>query len=103
MKLVSPALAVSLLAWQTGCPLLDVEAEVPEVCLTYPGIEVDGALAATHVDRSFTFDDLSRLHDLADLDAGISFTRAEVRVTSGVDSLGFVEQFRATVASGDPD
>jgi hypothetical protein len=103
MKLVNSALAASLLALQAGCPLVQVEAEVPEVCITYPDIEVDGSLASSNVNESFTFDDLARLHDLADLDAGISFTRAEVRVTSGVDSLAFVEQFRATVASGDPD
>ena len=102
MKLPPHALAAGLLALEAGCPLLDVEAEVPEVCLTYPDFEVDGALASSSVDESFVFDDLSRLHELADLDAGIAFTRAEVRVKNGVDSLAFVQEFRASVASGDP-
>lgn len=98
-----PALLAALPALLGGCPLLQVEAEVPDVCLTYAGLEIDGAAAPQSLSESFAFDDLARLRDLADLDAGIAFTRAEVRVVSGVDSLEFVRRFRATIASGDPD
>jgi hypothetical protein len=103
VKLKYCALAAGLLAFEAGCPLLDIEAEVPEVCLTYPDFEVDGALASSSVDQSFMFDDLSRLQEIANHDAGIAFTRAEVRVKEGVESLAFVQEFRATVASGDPE
>jgi hypothetical protein len=103
VKIKYPALAASLLAFEAGCPLLQIEAEVPEACLTYSDVEIDGSLAATSVDKSFTFDDLSEIHDrLAELDAGLAFTRAEVRVKDGVDNLGFVQEFHASVASGDP-
>lgn len=97
------ALAVGLLAFEAGCPLLNVEAEVQEVCLTYRGIEVDGAIAGTSIEQSFVLDDLSALHDLSEIDAGLQFVRGEVRVTSGVESLAFVQSFKTSVASGDAD
>jgi hypothetical protein len=103
VKLVPSALAASLLALQAGCPLLDISAEVPEVCITYSDFEVDGSVASRDVSESFTFDDLSAFRRLAELDAGVAFTRAEVRVKDGIDSLSFVEAFSASIASGDPD
>lgn len=97
------ALAAALPPLLGGCPLLQVEAEVPDVCLTYAGLEIDGALAPQRLSQRFAFDDLARLRDVADHGAGIAFTRAEVRAAGGVDSLDFVQEFRATIASGDPD
>ena len=103
MKLQYCLLATGLLAFEAGCPLLDIQADVPEVCITRPGLEIDGEFASSSINDSFEFNDLSALNDIADLDAGIAFTRAEVRVASGVESLAFVSEFRATVASGDPE
>ncbi|HET7503531.1 MAG TPA: hypothetical protein VFK02_21060 [Kofleriaceae bacterium] len=85
-----------------GCPLLEVQADVPEVCLTYPNIHVPAAPGLTSLDRSFVFDDLSAVQDLADLEADLQFVRAEVRATSGIDGFGFVEAAHIVISSGDP-
>jgi|GEM_PF-1492774 len=86
-----------------GCPLLNIEAEVPEVCLSYPNLQVTNPTAQHSVKQSFVFDDLSAIHDLAKQDADLQFVRAEVRATSGVESFGFVQAVHVVVASGDPD
>ena len=87
-----------------GCPLLDVEADVPEVCLTYPNLMIPATPAQSSIQQSFVFDDLSAVHDLTDkLDANLEFVRAEVHLTSGAESLAFVEAVKIVVSSGDPD
>lgn len=86
-----------------GCPLLETEVEVSEVCLTYPNIQVDAALAgATSINSSFTFDALDAIHDLTDLDADLELVRADATLTSGVASFDFVRSAHLTIASGDP-
>ncbi len=92
-----------LVALVPGCPLLTVQADVQEVCLTYRGVTIPGVpLGETHVDQSFTFDDLQGAKDLADADATLTFTRAEVRATSGVTSFTFVHRAALSIASADP-
>jgi hypothetical protein len=84
-----------------GCPLLDVQADVPEVCLTYPNLQVQTP-AVSSATQSFVFDDLSAVHDLAKQDLSLGFTRAEIRVTSGLGDLAFIEAVKVLVASNDP-
>lgn len=92
------------LAMLPGCPLLDVEADVPEICLNYPNLQVPATPGLMSLKQSFVFDDLSAVHDLtSELDANLEFVRAEVRVTSGVENLAFVDAVHIVVASGDPD
>ena len=93
---------LALVTLVPACPLLDVEVEAPEVCLTYPNLMVTGVGGATSLDQSFTLDDLDSIHQLTELDASVHFVRAQVRAR-GVADLGFVETTKLTVASDDPD
>jgi hypothetical protein len=87
-----------------GCPLLSIEADVPEVCLSYPNLQVTSDKAVSSIKQTFVFDDLSAVHEFTDkLDANLEFVRAQVRATSGVDSFAFVQAMRVVVSSGDPD
>ncbi|CAN5252344.1 hypothetical protein BH11MYX1_BH11MYX1_43850 [soil metagenome] len=86
-----------------GCPLLTVQAEVQEVCLTYRGVTIPGAsVGQTSVDQSFDFNDLQGAKDLADANATLTFTRAEIRATSGVSNFQFVQKAALSIASADP-
>jgi hypothetical protein len=84
-----------------GCPLADVQADVPEVCLTYTNLQVTTPAVAS-LTQSFVFDDLSAAHDLAKQSANLEFVRAEVRVTSGVENLSFIDAVHVVVSSQDP-
>lgn len=85
-----------------GCPLLEIEADVPEICLTYPNLRVDAPAAAGALHQQFTFADLSAVQDLASHDASVRFVRAQLRLTSGPTDLSFLQAARLVVASGDP-
>jgi hypothetical protein len=100
--MLRPALLAAGLAMLPGCPLLEVEAEVPEVCLTYPNLQVQTP-ALPSATESFVFDDLSGIHDIIKQDASLEFVRASIRVTSGLDNLAFIEAVKVVVSSGDPD
>lgn len=98
---LAPLAAMLLLA--PGCPLLEVEATVPETCVTIHGIEIDGAAAGTtSLSESFVIDDLEGLDDLADLDGELSFVHATLTPTSGISDFTFVHSARVAIASGDP-
>ncbi|MEP6862430.1 MAG: hypothetical protein ABJE66_17530 [Deltaproteobacteria bacterium] len=87
-----------------ACPLLDVQAQVQEVCLTYRGVTIPGVpVGQTSIDQSFTFDQLQGAKDLADADAQLTFTHAEVRAVSGVSDFSFVQTADLSIASGDPN
>jgi hypothetical protein len=86
-----------------GCPLLNIEAEVQEVCLSYPNLEITNHEARSSTKQSFVFDDLSAVHDIAKQHANVEFVRAEVRATSGVTSFDFIRSVHLVVSSGDPD
>lgn len=81
---------IASLALLGGCPLVEVSAELEEVCITRTGVHIAG-VDATSVSQHFTFDDLSSVHDLLQLDADLAFVRAEVRPASGVTDLAFVQ------------
>jgi hypothetical protein len=86
-----------------GCPLLDVEVDAQEVCLSYPNFQVPAAgTGETALHQSFVFDDLSAVKDITKLDANLEFVRAEVRATSGIQSFDFIHAVHIVVASGDP-
>jgi hypothetical protein len=82
-----------------ACPLLDVTADAEEVCLTYPNLKVPAAGGETSLNQSFTFDDLSKVHDLTKLDANLEFTRAQVRATSGITDFSFIQSAKLDVSS----
>ncbi|HVK86201.1 MAG TPA: hypothetical protein VM513_18905 [Kofleriaceae bacterium] len=88
----------SLLA---GC---QVQLDVEEVRLSYRNVEVKGGGNGMGASKhGFTFDDLSALEELVELGADIRFAGAELRATSGVDDMSFVDQLQLAVASADPD
>lgn len=91
---------LSLLIVLPACPLLDVEVEVGEVCMTHRDVRVDPTKIGV-TSESFVLDDLSALEDLLELDATLELTRAEFRATSGVSDLGFVSSAHVRMASGD--
>jgi hypothetical protein len=103
--LVNAAFGLSLVVLAAGCPLLEVDVESTEVCMTHRGIEVPGvpAGAATGIDETFAFDDLSAFDALKDLDADAHFTSATVRATYGVGTLAFVDAASVEIASNDPE
>jgi hypothetical protein len=96
-------LLAGLVTLVPACPLLDVQAEVQEVCLTYRGVTIPGVPVGGSISQSFNFDDLQGAKDLADADAKLMFTHAEVRATSGVPSFAFVQHAELSIASGDPN
>jgi hypothetical protein len=86
-----------------GCPLLDVQVDAEEVCLSYPNLDIPAVAGGqTTLDQSFVFDDLSAVHDVTKLDANLEFVRAEITATSGITSFDFIHAARIVVASGDP-
>lgn len=92
------------LAMLPGCPLLDVQADAQEVCLSYPNLTVPAVGGGeTSVNQSFTFDDLSQIHDLTKLDANLELLRAEIHATSGIDDFSFINTAKITITSGDLD
>lgn len=91
-------LVASLLA---GC---QVQLDVEEVRLGYRDVEVKGGGGGMGaVKHGFAFDDLGALRELVDLGADIRFVGAELRATSGVEDLSFVDQVQLAVASGAAD
>jgi hypothetical protein len=107
--MIRPSLPASLLVIGAGltllpgCPLLDIEADAQEVCLTYPNLQVPAAGGQTSITQRFAFDDLSAIHDLTKLDANLALIRAEVRATSGISDFTFVQAAHIVVSSGDPE
>jgi hypothetical protein len=85
-----------------GCPLLEVEVEAPEVCLTYPNLQIPAVTGVSSLQKTFVFDDLSAIRDIAKLDGNLQFVRAGVRATSGIDSFAFIDAAHVVVSSGDP-
>lgn len=84
-----------------GCPLLDVQADAQEVCLTYPNLSVPALGGQTSVNQSFSFDDLSAIHDLTKLDASLELLRAEIHATSGVDDFSFVQTAKLVISNSE--
>jgi hypothetical protein len=94
--------ALLLCVIATGCRLADVEVDVEEVRLTYQNVEIIGARGIGAAKQSFVFAELEPIQDLVDYGATVSFVGAEMRATSGIDDLGFVEATSITFGSGDP-
>ncbi|MCX5746294.1 MAG: hypothetical protein NT062_27770 [Proteobacteria bacterium] len=86
-----------------GCPLLEVQVEVREACVTRGDIAVPGVPVAGAVEQDFTFGDLAPIHELLVTDASLRFVRAEVHATSAGVTLDFVDRAHVTIASADPD
>lgn len=84
-----------------ACTLMDVEVDVDEVRVTSAEVELKGVNGAAAAKHRFTFTNLAALHELLDVGAELAFVGAELRATSGVDDLSFVEQLTVTIAAAD--
>jgi len=96
-------LLAGLVTLVPACPLLSVQADVQEVCLTYRGVSIPGVPGGGSISQSFNFDELQGAKGLADAGAQLTFTHAEVRATGGVPSFSFVQHAELSIASGDPN
>jgi hypothetical protein len=84
-----------------ACPLLDVEADVSDACVTYHGVQVDPMPQVTGtVDKTFTVSDLGGLETLAGAGFELTFESATVRPSAGIADLSFVLAATVTVAGG---
>lgn len=92
-------LACAVLLSSAGCPLLDVQAEVSEVCVTYANVEIEG-VTGDRVQHSFTADDLGALQTFVEQDAELAFTRVAIHAHDG---FARVDAAHVSVASGNPD
>jgi hypothetical protein len=86
-----------------ACPLLDVEADVQDACVTYPGLQV-AALPSVNatIEKSFTVGNLDSFKELASQGFDLSFVHGEAHATSGITDFTFVRKATMAVASGDP-
>jgi hypothetical protein len=83
-----------------GCPLLDVEADVQEACVTRTGVQI--AANAPTSDQSIVVDHLDGLADLAKQGFHLTLVHGQVRATSGISDFSFVTSAAVSLASGDP-
>lgn len=90
-------LAIALCA--SGC--LSIEAEIEGTCISRTDIQIEAAPAVHSISHAFLIEDMSDVHRLLDYDAELEFVRAEIRPTSGVTSLAFVEK-AAVAVEGTP-
>ena len=68
MNRSSAVLAVALLLPLGGCPLLQVEATVPEVCISRTGVTVPGSLGQLETTVKVTLDEVDALDELTGSD-----------------------------------
>jgi hypothetical protein len=85
----------------TGCPLVSVEAEIPDACLTYTAVRVPGLPPGLQFSYTKTLDELPLAEGFISLDAVITDARATLRATSGVESFDFVDGLVVTISSAD--
>jgi hypothetical protein len=84
-----------------GCPLIEIEAEVQEVCLTYADLSIPGSDGTGTVVHDFVFDDLVSIDEIEQLDGNVEFVHVKLRAKSGVSDFGFLDAAHVTVTSGD--
>jgi hypothetical protein len=90
-----------LLAFLTGCPLLDIQAEVDDLCITQTGISIPAAPAGVdgELTQDFTFDNLDALSKLSSVSGDVQFASATVVPSGGASSLSFVDSAHLTIAA----
>jgi hypothetical protein len=98
LRRIAPLLLIGL----TGCPLLSVEAEIPEACLTYTDVEVVGVPAGVPFTYTKTLEEIPLADGFVSLDAVVTDARASLRAKSGIANFAFVDGLVVTIASADP-
>ena len=92
---------LALLTVLPGCPLLDLNVAVDDLCVTQANITVPASPLDVEVSlaQDFKFDNLDALHQLAKIDGNVMFKSATIK-TSGND-LSSVASAHLTLASDD--
>lgn len=91
--------SLAVAVFVSACAVVDVG----ETCATYSDVQVPAMpTGAGSLATEFSVKDLGPFASLASSGFTLSFTRAEVRTTSGIDSLDFVRDASLAVASGNP-
>ena len=92
--------SVVALALLAGCPVLDIQVDVPQTCVTYPGLQVGASASGSAIDATVTDNQLGALQALATQGLVVTLVSGAVRAASGITDLGFVERAGITLASG---
>jgi hypothetical protein len=85
------AIAFAVLAPLSGCAIFSVEAEIPEMCMTFHDRMIAGVPAGEEFARSITVDPLEFFGPWVELDAEITQARATLVARRGVSDLSFLE------------
>lgn len=85
-----------------GCPLVQVEAQIEEVCIARTGIVVEPAANRRVTVVRTSIADLAAVNDLLDPADLVTFRRFVARPTSGPTSLAFLESAQIVIAPADP-
>lgn len=92
---------VVMLACLTGCPLLDVQAQVDDLCVTQTDITIAGAPIAISgaMTQDFSFDNIDALSKLKSVDGDVQFARATIVPSGGATDLSFIDSAHLTIAA----
>jgi hypothetical protein len=97
----SPALfALALLLPLGGCPLLQIEAELPEVCIARTGVTVPGALGQLETKVKVQLDELEGFDELEAGDE-LHFISFAAHPQSGGQELAGIRSAKVTLLTGD--
>ena len=97
------SLMMAGLAFVSACELVDVQAEVQQTCMTYPGVHIEAAPPGVkQLSTTITIDQLDAFHSLAEQGFTLDLASGDVHAASGISSFAFVDRAHVTIASGDP-
>jgi len=97
LRRIAPVALVVL----AGCPLISVEAEIPDACLTYAEVEIGGVPHGVAFTFTKTLDEVPLIDGFVSFDAAITEARATLRARSGVSDLHFVDGLVVTIDNGE--
>jgi hypothetical protein len=96
----SPALlALALLLPLGGCPLLQIEAEVPEVCISRTDVDVPGSLGQIETHVTVKLADIEALDEIKAGDE-LHFTSFSARPQGGGRELSGIQSAKVTLRGG---
>ncbi len=96
---ILPCLLVLVAA--AGCTsLIDLDVEVPRVCVQFTGLKIDGA-PTSMITASFVDSDLGAFNGMVSLDAQIDALQVQVTAVTGVTDLSFLEHVTLSLGAAD--
>ncbi len=91
-------LAILLLVGMSGCSLLQVDADLPETCVTFLDQEVPGVHPGETFVKTFVADEFKLPDGFIKLDAVITEARAVLHLTGGPETFAFLDGITVEVA-----